>query len=100
MLPKNKTYNIKNSNRTLEKVSEGPPCEQTAIIVNAGVYTTLDTEIKAISCCVASAVCNPKASTAMSASDTDKSLRYSNAAKYLSISCAYLGATGTTQQPP
>lgn len=94
-MSKNKTYKIeKIPDCALEIVSGGLTCKQTAMIINVGVYTALGTGLGAISCCAASAICSSKASSAVREGDADKNLQYSNAAKYLSIAGASLGAVG------
>lgn len=79
------------SDLSLERVSGGLTCKQTATIINFGVYTAIGTGLGAIGCTVASAVCSSKASVAMQQGNQDKSAYYNNTAKRLSITGASLG---------
>ena len=82
------------SDVSLENISGGLTCKQTATIINVGVYTALGTGVGAIGCAIASAVYSSKSSTALQQGENSKSLSYSNTAKYLSIGAASLGSIG------
>ena len=87
-----KVYKINSlPDASLKSVSGGLTCKETATIINVGVYTAIGTGLGAISCAVASAICSSEASKALNEGNTDKNLKYSNAAKYLSITGASLG---------
>lgn len=87
-----KTFHVqKLSDASLDNVSGGLTCVQTATIINIGGYTAIGTGLGAISCTLASAVCSLKASKAMQQGNNDKGVYYNNIAKNLSIASASLG---------
>ena len=90
-----KVYKIERlPDTSLEKVSGGLNCVQTATVVNVGVYTAIGTGLGAVACTIASAVCSSVASKAQQQSDMEKNIKYNDAAKYLSIAASSLGSVG------